>query len=569
MAGLVSCALQAVPRIGLAAALLVAASHSLQNATAEGETRSLTLHHMHTGESISITYKRDGRYDDAALQKLNWFLRDWRKEQQIRMDPHLLDIIWEVYREVGAKESVEVVCGFRSPETNSMLRHRSRSSGVAQFSQHMLGRAMDFYIPGVPLEQIRYAGLRLQRGGVGFYPTSGSPFVHLDTGNVRHWPRMTHEQLARVFPDGKTVHVPSDGHPLARYAQALAEVEKRGSSPSAMSLAEAKAAGVADAGGLGSFAEKAKRGLSKLFGLREADEDADAEVAANDGRPVAGRSPSSGSPAVQVKPQLTSVIPVPPIRPRQASQYMTASIQTSPADSLASVVSARGIWGPVQTSAAADNTQGAVVAGNTNSQSAPGAVGTRGHHFVWFSGRQAGSAGAAADQSPARSVAVADAAPQSTGSLGPWSKPAETDRAPASLALAYAAPGPAPEARPMPMGLSRDPAPVRAAQPPPPPQPSAVVSHSQARPQTERGNDPWLRGVIMSPSVHDAMSVSTFGPTDYRALQPLLHKPHSVVAMAFTTDDPHAGMGNDAFAGSAVAFIHSVTFVPACTAELN
>ena len=66
------------------------------------------------------------------------------------------------------------------------------------------------------------AGQRLQRGGVGFYPTSGSPFVHLDTGNVRHWPRMTHEQLARVFPDGKTVHVPSDGRPLARYAQAVA-----------------------------------------------------------------------------------------------------------------------------------------------------------------------------------------------------------------------------------------------------------------------------------------------------------------------------------------------------------
>ena len=72
----------------------------------------------------------------------------------------------------------------------------------------MLGHAIDFYIPDVPLEQIRAAGLRLQRGGVGFYPTSGSPFVHLDTGSVRHWPRMTHDQLAAVFPDGRTVHLP-------------------------------------------------------------------------------------------------------------------------------------------------------------------------------------------------------------------------------------------------------------------------------------------------------------------------------------------------------------------------
>ena len=105
---------------------------------------------------------------------------------------------------------------------------RRRSSGVARFSQHMLGHAMDFYIPDVPLEQIRYAGLRLQRGGVGFYPTSGSPFVHLDTGSIRHWPRMNHDQLARVFPNGRTVHVPSDGKPLKGYELALADIEKRG-----------------------------------------------------------------------------------------------------------------------------------------------------------------------------------------------------------------------------------------------------------------------------------------------------------------------------------------------------
>ncbi len=91
---------------------------------------------------------------------------------------------------------------------------RARSTGVAQNSQHINGEAIDFEIPGVPLEKIREVGLRLQRGGVGFYPTSGSPFVHLDTGSVRHWPRMTRERLATVFPDGRTVHIPSDGKPL-------------------------------------------------------------------------------------------------------------------------------------------------------------------------------------------------------------------------------------------------------------------------------------------------------------------------------------------------------------------
>jgi len=78
----------------------------------------------------------------------------------------------------------------------------------------MLGHAMDFYIPEVPLEQIRFAGLRLQaRWASGSTRHRGSPFVHLDTGSIRHWPRMNHDQLAKVFPDGRTVHVPSDGKP--------------------------------------------------------------------------------------------------------------------------------------------------------------------------------------------------------------------------------------------------------------------------------------------------------------------------------------------------------------------
>lgn len=91
----------------------------------------------------------------------------------------------------------------------------------------MLGHAMDFFIPGVALSDIRAAGLRLQRGGVGFYPTSGSPFVHLDTGSIRHWPRMTPDQLARVFPDGKTVHLPTTGTPLRGYQLAMAEIQNR------------------------------------------------------------------------------------------------------------------------------------------------------------------------------------------------------------------------------------------------------------------------------------------------------------------------------------------------------
>src|SRR3984957_11106317 len=228
---------------GLAALMILLGNNGLENAVANGDTRTLTLHHIHTDDDITITYKRDGRYDEEALKQLDRFVRDWRKDEEIHMDPRLFDVIWEVSREVAGDKTIHVVCGYRSPATNAMLRHRS--SGVAKFSQHLLGRARDFYIPGASLEELRYAGLRLQRGGVGYYPTSGSPFVHLDVGEVRHWPRMTHEELARVFPNGRTVHVASDGRPLSGYAQALADIEKRGSSPpSQTSLAAAHEAGV-------------------------------------------------------------------------------------------------------------------------------------------------------------------------------------------------------------------------------------------------------------------------------------------------------------------------------------
>jgi len=242
--------------LGIAALALIAGSRSLQTAIAEGDTRSISFHHTHTGEDITITYKRNGRYDDAALRKLDWFMRDWRKNEQVDMDPHLFDLLWDTNREAGGNEAIQIICGYRSPDTNSMLR--ARSSGVAQYSLHTKGDAVDFYIPNVPLEKIREVGLRMQRGGVGFYPTSGSPFVHLDTGSIRHWPRMSRQQLVKVFPDGRTVHIPADGHPLPGYALALADVERRGNAPSSVSLAAAR-----DAGMIGAREEQLAEGTDR------------------------------------------------------------------------------------------------------------------------------------------------------------------------------------------------------------------------------------------------------------------------------------------------------------------
>jgi len=222
---------------------------------AQAETRTLKLYFIHTKERAEITFKRNGRYDQAGLRQINNFLRDWRRNEPTKMDPRLLDTVWEAYRAVGAKDYIHVVSAYRSPATNSMLRKRSK--GVANKSQHMLGKAMDFYIPGVPLKKLRDAGLRAQAGGVGYYPRSGSPFVHMDVGNVRHWPRMSRSELVAVFPNGKTLHVPSDGKPLPGFEQALASYESRKKSgTTALALAAAAPEKKGRSGGL----------LAALFG---------------------------------------------------------------------------------------------------------------------------------------------------------------------------------------------------------------------------------------------------------------------------------------------------------------
>ncbi len=214
--------------IGLAAflAVMVGGVRGTQDAVANGDTRTLTFYHNNTKESLTVTFRRNGQYDSAALQQLNWFLRDWRREESTRMDPRLFDTVWEVYREVGSSAPVHVNSAYRSPQTNSMLRRRS--SAVAKNSQHMQGKAMDFYLPDVSAARLRAIGMRLQNGGVGYYPNAYTPFVHLDVGSVRAWPRMTRSQLASLFPDGKTVHIPADGRPLPGYEEARAEVLAKG-----------------------------------------------------------------------------------------------------------------------------------------------------------------------------------------------------------------------------------------------------------------------------------------------------------------------------------------------------
>jgi uncharacterized protein YcbK (DUF882 family) len=574
-------AARTVYSVGLALLIFIFGSKTLQNAVAEGDTRTITMHHLHTGEDITITYKRNGRYDESALEKLNWFLRDWRRGEQTRMDPHLIDLVWEVQREANAQEPIEVVCGYRAPQTNAMLRRRS--GGVARFSQHMLGHALDFYIPGISLEQLREVGLRLQRGGVGFYPTSGSPFVHMDTAGVRMWPRMTHEELARVFPDGRTVHIPSDGKPLPGYTLALADIRKHGGTPSEISLDAARSVGVNVETVLASNERPAVNPFAKLLGLaREADEEDDAAarsaaVAVSaplraQPKPAMPASIAAAQRNVDNKPAAGSIADARPGKP--------ASDASTP-----KVVQVAALLPP---SPSAAPTQAAEAA---SAATANDIIRTRGY---WQ-----GPPDGMTTTTPSARRSRREASPkpggkgEATGAIGPFPDP-RIDRAAAEVTLAYAeqplahpsektsiagvaalraaAISAEPEVRPARALYSEQDAPAapvipsgttiavkRVANQVASAILSASASSVIAIKAGMRLENPWLRAVLVAPSVHRFLTTLALGTRDFRSLAALMVKPRSSVMMTFAAD-PYPGLNHERFSGPAVVFVSTVSY---------
>jgi uncharacterized protein YcbK (DUF882 family) len=501
--------------MGFAALMVLLANRGLESAVANGDTRTLTLHHLHTDEDITITYKRDGRYDEEALKKLDHFLRDWRKDESIHMDPHLYDVVWEVSREFGKDKAIQVVCGYRSPSTNAMLRRRS--SGVAQFSQHTLGKAMDFYVQGASLEETREAGLRLQRGGVGYYPTSGSPFVHLDVGSVRHWPRMTHEQLARVFPNGRTVHIPSDGQPLSGYAQALADIQKRGSSaPSQMSLAAAQSAGVDTAS---ARSARAKNLFASLFHGDDEEEDR-TETAPG------ATTTASARPVATSRPQRTVLAAV--VASTTGNDDGVTSASAPERDRWAA-----GLAEAPRPSADVRHTP------LSNPDSAP--------MVAPWPFRDADM-----DRVPLDMVLAYAAEPRRDGS-GDLDTPA----APVGRDSARPSTGPTRSIAPRESNAAGKKSPGRAtAAVPAVPIVRVVVASGTPG---MRYDDPWLRAMILAPRLYGSMTATLHGDPDFTELRSLMSKPASAVAMSFSSD-PYPGIKTNSFSGEAVVLLSTITF---------
>lgn len=168
----------------------------------DGKQYQLHMTNLHTGESLDIVYRIGNTYVPDALEKLNYFLRDHYTQDVIEYSPKEFDVLHAILSRLGRLDSViNIVCGYRTPETNAALRHNSPRTGVAEHSQHMEGHAIDIRVPGVSTVQLRNAALSLRAGGVGYYPVS--QFVHVDVGPVREWsfggaPRHPYRRTSRA-----------------------------------------------------------------------------------------------------------------------------------------------------------------------------------------------------------------------------------------------------------------------------------------------------------------------------------------------------------------------------------
>lgn len=167
----------------LGLALSIAATPAVAKAPLE-RPRTISLRHLHTDEKITVTYRIGERYQRPALHKLNWFLRDFRTQDVTVIDPKLFDILYDINARLGDPEGrFEILSGYRSAQTNAMLRRNS--DGVARNSLHMSGQALDLRLESVSTRRICECAVALSRGGVGHYRSAD--FVHVDTGEVRRW----------------------------------------------------------------------------------------------------------------------------------------------------------------------------------------------------------------------------------------------------------------------------------------------------------------------------------------------------------------------------------------------
>ena len=337
---------------------------------------------------------------------------------------------------------------------------------------------------------------------------------------------MTHDQLARVFPDGRTVHVPTDGVPLRGYELAKAEIEKRGSGDDGAS------------GGKSNFFAALFKGKPASAGAGSDEDDEGAPVvAAKPAAPIVVAAaakpvekPADPVPTPRAKPQLAAAIqlasadmqtvPAPKAKPAPAAEKPAAGRPETPAD----IINARGFWD----------------APATPQQATPAQVAA-------LRARQA----LASATDPQATASVSNAAYHALAY-------APAAAAPAERASVVTASAPIPRA-PRPVTAARAAVPATEINTVVAKNGDGVIA-TATRLSAAKGESMWLKVVLLAPSASRSMSVTLMGDVDMTAMRNYFVKPQAVIAMGFA-EDPMQGMSCDGFSGSATARLQTMSFV--------
>ncbi len=145
--------------------------------------RRLALYNPHTDERFDDVYWCDGNYVDEALQRVNWLMRDFHRDQVAPIDRELIDLLRRIAERLETRRPFLILSGFRTAATNRLLR--TEGFAPAAHSEHLLAKAADIRIEHVHLSHLRRAAISLKAGGVGNYPSEH--FIHVDVGPVRTW----------------------------------------------------------------------------------------------------------------------------------------------------------------------------------------------------------------------------------------------------------------------------------------------------------------------------------------------------------------------------------------------
>ncbi len=173
--------------LGAFAATAVVSAPTFANAAGflrgGGDIRRIRMYSGRTGERMDTVYWIEGKYIPDAVNEINHFMRDWRTDSVKSIDLRTIDIMAAAHNLMDVSEPYMLLSGYRSPQTNAMLRSKSR--GVARNSLHMQGQAADLRLSTRSVSQMAKAAAACKGGGVGKY--SRSNFVHMDCGVVRTW----------------------------------------------------------------------------------------------------------------------------------------------------------------------------------------------------------------------------------------------------------------------------------------------------------------------------------------------------------------------------------------------